>query len=166
MIIAAALGMVAGILLGLLPGIGATTVMLALIPVLSQTDIIFVFAFYFAMLTTSQYFGSVTAIAYGYPGEISSMPAVTHGHAMMRSGQGAQALAMTSTGSFLAVMIGLGVLVALYHSVAALSVLFQTRYLVPMFLAILVMMILTTPNKILSLIMMQTSRSLLLQSLS
>ena len=82
------------------------------------------------------------------------MPAVTHGHAMMRSGQGAQALAMTSTGSFLAVMIGLGVLVALYHSVAALSVLFQTRYLVPMFLTILAMMILTTPNKILSLIMM------------
>ena len=80
MIIAAALGMVAGILLGLLPGIGATTVMLALIPVLSQTDIIFVFAFYFAMLTTANILAASLPSHMAIPGRY---PACRLSHTVM-----------------------------------------------------------------------------------
>jgi len=154
MIIAAMLGMLAGIIMGMLPGIGATTMMLILLPLLSHTDIVFVFAFYFSMLATSQYFGSVTAIAYGYPGEISSIPAVIHGHGMMKDGQGANALIITGTGSFVASMIGMAWLLILYLNASALGMLFRTHYLVPMFLLIMLMMVMITPRKLLSSIML------------
>lgn len=101
------LGIITGILIGLLPGLGASATMLMLYPVLFQFDIISLFVFYIALVNSTQYYGSVSAIVFGLTGEVSSLPAVKHGHYLFRQGLGKEALIYTSSGSFIASMIAL-----------------------------------------------------------
>jgi len=103
----ALLGIVTGILIGLMPGLGASATMLMLYPILFQFDIISLFVFYIALINSTQYYGSVSAIVFGATGEVSSLPAVRHGHSLFRRGFGKEALIYTSTGSFFASMIAL-----------------------------------------------------------
>jgi putative tricarboxylic transport membrane protein len=71
------------------------------------------FLFYFAVITTSQYYGSVSAIVFGVTGELSSLPAVDNGHKLFRNGLGARALIYSSTGSFIAAVFGILIFVVL-----------------------------------------------------
>jgi putative tricarboxylic transport membrane protein len=104
---AGALGIISGIAIGLLPGIGTATTLLLLYPVLFQFDLMHVFVFYLSLMSSTQYYGSVSAIVFGVAGEVSSLPAVKHGHKLFLQGQGAQALCYTSSGSFFAAMMSL-----------------------------------------------------------
>jgi len=101
------LGIISGIAIGLLPGIGTATTLLLLYPVLSQFELLQVFVFYLSLMSSTQYYGSVSAIVFGVAGEVTSLPAVKHGHKLFLQGQGAQALCYTSSGSFFAAMMSL-----------------------------------------------------------
>ena len=107
LIVAAGLGIFTGMLVGLLPGLGASVVVLILYPVLFHFSLSEIFVFYIALMNSTQYYGSISATVFGVAGEVSSLPAVRHGHALFRNGQGAQALCYASTGSFFASLIGI-----------------------------------------------------------
>jgi putative tricarboxylic transport membrane protein len=100
-------GIACGIVVGLLPGIGTATILLVSYPFLHSLDLLPLFLFYFAVITTSQYYGSVSAIVFGVTGELSSLPAVDNGHKLFRKGLGARALIYSSTGSFIAAIFGI-----------------------------------------------------------
>jgi putative tricarboxylic transport membrane protein len=109
---AAAGGILSGMIAGLVPGIGMTTIVMSMYLVLLSFDTGQILIFYFCLLASSQYFGSIPAIFLGVAGESSSNPAVTEGHALARSGQGAEAIWFTGISSFVGSIIGLGFLLA------------------------------------------------------
>ena len=109
---AAAAGILLGMVAGLVPGIGMTTIVMSMYLVLLSFDAEQILIFYFCLLAASQYFGSIPAIFLGVAGESSSNPAVTEGHALARSGQGAEAVWFTGISSFVGSIVGLGFLLA------------------------------------------------------
>jgi len=108
--LAAASGILLGMVAGLVPGVGMTTIVMSMYLVLLSFDTGQILIFYFCLLAASQYFGSIPAIFLGVAGESSSNPAVTEGHALARSGQGAQAIWFTGISSFVGSIVGLGFL--------------------------------------------------------
>ena len=110
--LAAAIGILLGMVAGLVPGIGMTTIVMSMYLVLLSFDPGQILIFYFCLLAASQYFGSIPAIFLGVAGESSSNPAVTEGHALARSGQGAEAIWFTGISSFVGSIVGLGFLLA------------------------------------------------------
>lgn len=107
------LGILVGILVGLLPGLGAASILLILYPVLFNFDIISLIVFYIALVNSTQYYGSISATVFGISGEISSLPAVKHGHSLFTEGHGRLALIYSSTGSFMGSVISLTLFVSL-----------------------------------------------------
>ena len=101
------LGILGGIIIGLLPGLGTSTLLLITYPFLKNFNIVPLFLFYISVLTSSQFYGSISAIIYGVTGELSSMPAVKNGHTLFRRGLGAESVIYTSTGSFFSSLIGI-----------------------------------------------------------
>jgi len=109
---AAILGILSGMVAGLVPGIGMTTIVVSMYLMLLSFDTGQILIFYFCLLASSQYFGSIPAIFLGLAGETSSNPAVTEGHALARAGQGAQAIWFTGVSSFVGSVVGLVFLLA------------------------------------------------------
>ena len=87
-------GVLVGSIVGMLPGIGPAMILLATTPLISNFDLVNLFIFYSCLISSSQYFGSVSAVVYGVAGEISSVPAAENGHALFRQGKGAYALSV------------------------------------------------------------------------
>jgi putative tricarboxylic transport membrane protein len=107
LIIPGILGILLGITTGLLPGIGTASLMLILYPFLYQLTLESLFVFYLALINSTQYYGSVSAITFGLVGEISSLPAVKTGNRLFHLGLGHQALQITATASFIASLFSL-----------------------------------------------------------
>ena len=108
------LGVLAGTVAGIVPGIGVFASLLMLYPWLTGLDIIDCFVFYLALTSTTQYIGSVSATILGVPGEASSLPAVYEGHTLFRKGKGSTAISGAAMGSLVGgfVVLGLITLVA------------------------------------------------------
>ena len=149
------IGIATGSVAGLVPGISVVVLLLAFMPVLLHVELINIFVFYIAFLITTQYFGSMTAIAYGVPGEISSVPAVTHGHRMMSRGLGDLAMSITATGSLIAGLSASILLLLIYHVSQYLVFLFNTTFLVIAYSLVLAIIV-SMANKIWAGVLMLT----------
>lgn len=112
----------AGMLTGLLPGIGPSSMLLILYSWLMGLGVVELFVFYSVLMASAQYYGSITAIIYGVSGEITSTPAVQYGHPEFRAGRGAELLASTATASLIASLMGLFVFYLAHLSTDFLSV--------------------------------------------
>jgi len=67
-------GIIAGIVVGLLPGFGATSLLILSFPLITGHSLLFCITFYCVLSSVSQYFGSVTTLSFGVPGESTSLP--------------------------------------------------------------------------------------------
>ena len=67
-------GFLSGMIIGLLPGLSTTVFLISFFPFFIDKSLIFCFTFYSVAISTSQYFGSVTALSFGVPGENTSLP--------------------------------------------------------------------------------------------
>lgn len=109
----AAIGVLIGTSVGVLPGIGPALTVALLLPVTFKLDpggsiIMFAGIYYGGM-----YGGSTTAILLNTPGESASVVTALEGNKMARAGRGGPALATAAIGSFVAALIataGLAVL--------------------------------------------------------
>lgn len=102
----AALGVLVGTFVGVLPGLGPTSSIAILLPVtavLEPTQAIIMLAgiYYGAM-----YGGSTTAILLGIPGEASSVPTCIDGYPLAQQGRGGPALGIAAIASFAAGVLG------------------------------------------------------------
>ena len=118
------IGVVAGTLIGVLPGIGPVAGVAMLIPFsfgMSPTTAMILMAgiYYGAM-----YSGSTTSILVNLPGESASVVTCLDGYAMARQGRAGAALGMAAFASFIAGTLGIIGLMLLAPEVAALAIRF------------------------------------------
>lgn len=76
LLLSSGLGLIIGMLVGLIPGLGVSSTFLLIAPVLVTVHPVYGLFVFVSLLTASQYFGSITALTYGVPGEISSYPVI------------------------------------------------------------------------------------------
>jgi len=100
------LGITSGIIIGVFPGLGPSSGIMVLYPVLIGLPVVDLFVFYAVMMSSVQYYSSIPSIVYGIAGEITSTPAVRYGHAEFRQGRGAELLSGTATSSLIASFVG------------------------------------------------------------
>jgi len=103
------LGTLLGIMGGLLPGIGVTVTLLLAYPFIEGFDLIQMLVFYLAIVSASQYSGSVIATTMGIPGDSSSLPAVTEGHALFKRGLGQYAISGAAIGSTFGALVAVAI---------------------------------------------------------
>jgi len=99
------LGTLLGFISGIIPGVGNTIMILASYPLLKDASLLQMLLYYLAIISSSQFSGSVVATVFGVPGESSSLPAVIEGNRMFRSGTGNFAISNAALGSVLGALV-------------------------------------------------------------
>ncbi|MBX6765621.1 MAG: tripartite tricarboxylate transporter permease, partial [Actinomadura rubrobrunea] len=131
----AAIGVLLGTAIGVLPGIGPAMAVALLLPVTYGLDPTGAFIMFAGIYYGAMFGGSTTSILLNTPGESAAVVAAMEGHPMAKAGRGAQALAAAAIGHFTGGMIGTLLLVALAPTIADLAVDFGA----PDFFAIMVL---------------------------
>jgi putative tricarboxylic transport membrane protein len=131
----AALGVILGTAVGVLPGIGPAMTVALLLPLTYGLDPTAAFIMFAGIFYGGMYGGSTTSILLNTPGESASVITAIEGNLMARRGPPAQALATAAIGSFVAGLIGTMLLVLL----APYIVRFAVRIGAPDYFAIMVL---------------------------
>lgn len=105
LILASIAGLTAGAVIGVVPGLGVSSTFLIMAPALAVVPPVYSLFLFVSLLITSQYFGSITALVYGVPGEVSSYPVINERPHLLD--QIDQLLKQTAQGSFVASMLAL-----------------------------------------------------------
>jgi TctA family transporter len=143
-----------GILAGLLPGIGAGMVIISAYPILQKCDINTIFFFYIVLITTMQYYGSISSIIFGVMGEPTSQPAVDNGHELFRRGLGDKTLATTATSSFIASLFGVLVFCVCAKYSTFLIMFLSAIFKVSILTSVLVLLVATNKNKLFGIVLL------------
>ncbi len=109
----AAIGVLLGTFVGVLPGIGPAMAVALLLPVTFSLEPTSAFIMFAGIYYGGMYGGSTTSILLNTPGESASVMTALEGNKMAKAGRAAQALATAAIGSFVAGTIGT-LLVALF----------------------------------------------------
>lgn len=104
-----------GILIGLIPSLGATLAMIIMYPFLINFNPITVIVFYAVMVNARDFSGSVSALSFGLLGEITSIPALKERQFVVNENLQINALRNTMIGSIVGMLFGT---VLLYISVS------------------------------------------------
>ncbi len=95
----------AGLLAGLLPGIGSTAVLIAGLPLLYNLPPEICILYYAVAVQSAQFSGSVSAINFGIIGELTSYPALAERQNILNSGLQKTALRFTALGSLISCVL-------------------------------------------------------------
>jgi putative tricarboxylic transport membrane protein len=117
----AALGVLIGTAVGVLPGIGTSLSVALLLPLTYSLEPTAAFIMFAGIFYGGAYGGSTTAILLNTPGESSTVVTAIEGNLMAKRGLGAQALATAAIGSFIAGTIGSSLLVVSAAPLAELA---------------------------------------------
>jgi putative tricarboxylic transport membrane protein len=118
----AALGVLLGTAIGVLPGIGPAMAVALLLPVTYGLEPTGAFIMFAGIYYGGMFGGSTTSILLNTPGESASVVAAIDGNPMARKGRGSQALAAAAIGHFVGGVIGTILLVLLAPTVARFAV--------------------------------------------
>ena len=102
----AAIGVLLGTFVGVLPGIGPAMAVALLLPVTFGLEPTQAFIMFAGIYYGGMYGGSTTSILLNTPGESASVMTALEGNKMAKKGRAAQALATAAVGSFVAGTIG------------------------------------------------------------
>lgn len=117
----AALGVLLGTAVGVLPGLGTSLTVALLLPLTFALEPTSAFIMFAGIYYGGAYGGSTTSILLRTPGESSTVVTAIEGHLMAKNGRAPQALATAAIGSFIAGTIGSLLLVALATPVVKLA---------------------------------------------
>lgn len=109
----AVMGTILGFISGFIPGVGNVVMLMLTYPMLIDASLFQMLIFYLAIISSSQFSGSVVATVFGVPGESSSLPAVVEGNRMFNRGVGNFAISNAALGSVFGAFIALAVVYAL-----------------------------------------------------
>lgn len=118
----AAIGVLLGTAIGVLPGIGPAMAVALLLPVTYSLEPTGAFIMFAGIYFGGMFGGSTTSILLNTPGETAAVVTAIEGHPMAKKGRGAQALASAAIGHFVGGMAGTTLLVLLAPLVAKLAV--------------------------------------------
>jgi putative tricarboxylic transport membrane protein len=108
-------GMFLGTLAAVLPGLGATAIVAAFLPLTFTLDKYEAFIFLAAITGAGGFAGSVTAILLNVPGDSVNAATCLDGHPMARQGKAGVAIGASATASVLGSVFGMVVVVAGLH---------------------------------------------------
>ncbi|WP_410658897.1 tripartite tricarboxylate transporter permease [Amycolatopsis sp. lyj-112] len=114
----AAIGVLLGTAIGVLPGIGPAMAVALLLPVTYGLEPTGAFIMFAGIYYGGMFGGSTTSILLNTPGESAAVVAAIDGNPMARSGRGAQALAAAAIGHFVGGILGTIALVVLAPVIA------------------------------------------------
>ncbi|HPE61016.1 MAG: tripartite tricarboxylate transporter permease [Thiothrix sp.] len=119
-------GFLLGLIFGAIPGLTATLAIALLLPFtfgMAVSDaLVMVAGIYMAGI----YSGSITGITLNIPGAPSGAITTIEGNALMKKGEGMQALGMSALSSSIGGLIGTVVLITLAQPISSIALLFQT----------------------------------------
>jgi putative tricarboxylic transport membrane protein len=118
----AAIGVLLGTFIGVLPGIGPAMAVALLLPVTYGLDPTAALIMFAGIYYGGMFGGSTTSILLNTPGETSSVVTAIEGNQMAKRGRGSQALAAAAIGHFAGAMIGTIGIVLLAPVIASLAV--------------------------------------------
>ena len=95
------IGCIIGMIVGILPGIGASQAMALVIPFTYRMDIVPAFILLMAIYGTSKFGGSLTAILFNIPGDTPNAATLIDGFPMAKNGKARSAIAASATVSIL-----------------------------------------------------------------
>jgi putative tricarboxylic transport membrane protein len=104
------IGSLAGVIGGMMPGVGMTVMMISAYPLLVSLEVEQIFQLYISAILVSQFAGSIVATYFAIPGEMSSVPAIIEGHGMAKQGKANQAIFISAFGSFVGGIVTLLIL--------------------------------------------------------
>ncbi|MFE9204163.1 tripartite tricarboxylate transporter permease [Micromonospora sp. NPDC007230] len=106
-------GVLAGTVIGLLPGLGSTTGVAVLLPLTLDFEPVTALIMLAGIYYGAQYGGTITSVLISTPGEASSVVTTLDGYQMARNGRAGAALAIAAIGSFVAAIFSLVLLMVL-----------------------------------------------------
>jgi putative tricarboxylic transport membrane protein len=95
-------GVVAGTLIGALPGVGPVAGIVMLLPLCYGMDPTTAMIMMAGIYYGAMYGGTITSVLVGVPGEASNIPTCIDGYAMAKQGRAGPALTISAVGSFVA----------------------------------------------------------------
>jgi putative tricarboxylic transport membrane protein len=99
-------GIAAGFIVGILPGIGGATALALMLPFTFKMQPAEAFAFLLGMSSVVAMTGEITSILFGVPGEPVTAAAIVDGHPMAKQGQAGRALGAALFGAFIGAVVG------------------------------------------------------------
>ncbi|GAA2179802.1 tripartite tricarboxylate transporter permease [Brooklawnia cerclae] len=133
------IGVVLGTVIGMLPGLGATTGVAILLPLTLSMDPVTALIMLAGIYYGCQYGGTIAAVLIATPGDANAVATVIDGYALARKGQAGKALAIAAIGSFVAAIISLVLLCLVAAPIATFALKFGPAEM----LAIMIMGLLT-----------------------
>lgn len=100
------LGVLAGLVVGILPGMGGIVAVAVLLPFVVQLDVISALAMLTGALAVVHTSDTITSVLIGAPGSAASVTTVMEGHPLARQGQAARVLAAAYLSSLIGGLIG------------------------------------------------------------
>ena len=99
-----------GLLVGLMPALGATLLLILMYPWLVQFDVATIIMFYAIVVGARDFSGSVSALNFGLLGEVTSVPILKERNTIVNDQKNLNALRNTMLGSLFGVAFGMAVL--------------------------------------------------------
>jgi putative tricarboxylic transport membrane protein len=118
------IGVVAGTLVGVLPGIGPTTAVALLLPTTFHLNPISAIIMLCGISYGAMYGGSTTSILVNIPGESASVVTCLDGYQMAQKGRAGPALGISALGSFIAGTIGVAGVMCLAPTLSKIALVF------------------------------------------
>jgi putative tricarboxylic transport membrane protein len=100
------MGIAAGFMVGILPGIGGPTTLALMLPFIFQMTALEAFAFLLGMAAVTATTGDITSILFGIPGEPTTAATIVDGHAMAKQGEAGRALGAALMSSLVGAVLG------------------------------------------------------------
>lgn len=141
------LGLLAGIVTGIFPGVTILAAMAILYPVLVYFDTVNAIILYVTLGTCVNYFASVSGTFFGVVASPTAIPSMTEGHALFKKGFGDSAIMHAAIGSFIASIIALLLTYGLLEFLFVFYNLFNARIKLIIFFIAIIIFVLTADNK-------------------
>lgn len=119
-------GFLMGLLFGAIPGLTATLAIALLLPFTFAMELTNALVMVMAIFMSGIYAGSVTGITVNIPGAASGAISTMEGHALMKRGEGAQALSLDALASSIGGVLGAIVLMFVAIPMSEFALLFHT----------------------------------------
>lgn len=114
LLIALSAGIFSGFLIGLIPGLSVSFVIILSLPFLGNFDLLQLLVFYLAVLSSSQYSETIVALLLGIPGESTSLP-VVEARKDIEEKDISQTLYNCATGSFIGSMLSVVITMVVFY---------------------------------------------------
>ncbi|AUG54560.1 tripartite tricarboxylate transporter permease [Thalassospira marina] len=142
------IGFLIGTFFGAVPGLTSVLAIALLLPITYSLDVVPALVMCASIFMSGMYAGSITATTINIPGAPSSMMTSIEGYALMKKGQGANALGHAALGSMIGGVIGALLLICLTPVAAKLALLIQTPGKFSLILFALIVIVISQRNAI------------------